>query len=243
MTAAANNPLYQAFWRQLLPATRWRELALLISGSPEVTSAELLRWLAERCGFVCAVDSGADRARAAGITPDLLIGDFDSIEPLTLEGYRQEGVKLKRFDPYKDASDLELAIAELSHRGVRALVGAQVLGGRTDHALAALGNFVQARDLQTALIADRQAVVFLSAEGMRKSLELDFANAAKPAVLSLIPFGGAARVSECGTEWELHDVLLEPTSSRGISNAIIAEQLHISVTQGDLLVIFQYELC
>ena len=55
--------------------------------------------------FVICTDGGYDIASAHGIKPDLLLGDFDSIE-----SELPKNVKIERFSPEKDYTDLDLAL-------------------------------------------------------------------------------------------------------------------------------------
>ncbi|MSX96115.1 MAG: hypothetical protein F2739_06180, partial [Actinobacteria bacterium] len=60
--------------------------------------------------IVITADSGAVYARAAGLSIDIAVGDFDSIPPLLLEELESAGVRVERHPVAKDATDLELAI-------------------------------------------------------------------------------------------------------------------------------------
>jgi thiamine pyrophosphokinase len=216
--------------------------ALLVSGSPRGVPPAFGLRLAEAADFVVAVDSGAEMVRAAGVAPDLLLGDFDSIAADTLAGYRAAGVELSPHDAYKDATDIELALAELWRRGFAALLATNVLGGRIDHELASLGSLVAAaeRGADVAVIEEGETCVFLSANGGRASLRLDFSDSVRPAFISLIPWGGATTVSINGVEWPLDHAVLASTSSRGVSNVLRDDCLAVEVHVGTAVVVFEF---
>lgn len=52
---------------------------VIISGSPD-TSVEEIKTLCTDDDFIVCADSGYTFARKAGLNPDLIIGDFDSLE-------------------------------------------------------------------------------------------------------------------------------------------------------------------
>ena len=53
------------------------KVLLVLAGEPPDES--LLAWRAEEADFVIAVDGGMNALIHAGIQPDLLVGDFDSL--------------------------------------------------------------------------------------------------------------------------------------------------------------------
>jgi thiamine pyrophosphokinase len=171
------------------------------------------------------------------------LGDFDSVSPQTLEHFRAKGVESVTYDAYKDSSDLELALSVLRQRGFETVIATNVLGGRIDHELAALGNLAAfaERGTRVVLAEENESCVFLSAfEGCAESaLELEFSSAPAPSVISLIPWGGEAVVSIQGVEWELDHATLVPASSRGVSNVVASSRVAITVHKGTAIVVLQ----
>ena len=91
--------------------------------------AEELRGAGE-C-FVVAADSGLVTARALGIEPDLVVGDFDSYG-----GPLPENVEILRVPAEKDVTDTVLACEIAVERGCNSLTILGGTGGRADHSLA-----------------------------------------------------------------------------------------------------------
>ena len=109
-----------------MPDGKTGKIALICNGA-----INDYRWLArelERYGVLIAVDGGADHLRRAGLRPDLVVGDMDSIvEPFGPD------VPVSLYPERKDASDMELAVRHalaLEHSSID-VYGA--LGGREDH--------------------------------------------------------------------------------------------------------------
>jgi thiamine pyrophosphokinase len=224
--------------------------ALVVSGSPVRGGGARIAQLAKTASAVVAVDSGAEALRAVGITPNLLLGDFDSIRWETLEAFRATGVELSAHDAYKDATDLELALNELCRRGYTDVVATNALGGRIDHELATLGNLAAAAEqgMAVSLIEEGESCVFLSAAGGRHTLRLSDVSGRgvtgsgslmPVSFISLIPWGGEATVSVRGVEWELNHAVLVPASSLGVSNVPRASHVDVEVHAGTTIVVLE----
>jgi len=107
---------------------------LVIAGG--LTREDLVLDEVSRAGMVVAADSGMAVLRKAGIVPDALVGDFDSLDASAVLDAQSAGVTVLRFPVEKDKTDTELALDFLHAQGFREarLLGA--LGGpRLDHAL------------------------------------------------------------------------------------------------------------
>jgi len=198
-----------------------------------------LRELVSQTDFTLALDSGADFLTAAGLVPDLLLGDFDSISQDGLARLEASGVPVARHDAYKNATDVELGIEELYLRGYRRFIATNVLGARTDHALGSLAALAEAafnRGMQVTLRDERETCYFVSGTTEDKVLELEFLEQ-PPSYVSLISWGGPSTVSLKGTEWELDHFTLTPYSARGVSNELRSSVLHLEVHKNSATVL------
>lgn len=79
--------------------------------------------------FVIAADSGYHTAKALGVTPDLLVGDMDSIAEIP------ENVPIHRVKAEKDDTDTMLAVSIALDMGAREISIVGGGGGRADHLL------------------------------------------------------------------------------------------------------------
>ena len=77
--------------------------------------------------YVIAADSGYDTAVKLGITPDLLVGDMDSIREVP------DGVELFRVKAEKEDTDTMLAIKIAKEKGGEHITVIGGAGGRADH--------------------------------------------------------------------------------------------------------------
>lgn len=189
-------------------------------------------------GLVVAADGGATRALAAGLLPDLVVGDADSLGPAGLEAVREAGIPVELAAVAKDESDLELAVLAAVARGATRLTILGALGGpRFDHALANAWLLAH-----PALVG--QATVLLDA-AIRVRL-LDASVSPASAVLrgrlgdlvSLFPFGAdAAGVVTAGLSFPLRDEPLWFGPARGLSNVRADPEARVSLRAGRLLIV------
>jgi len=92
--------------------------------------------LLAQADFLIAADGGANHCTRLGITPDILLGDLDSIKPPILAKLESEGVAIHRHPARKDATDLELALNLAVEKGAQTIWLIGALGGRWDMSLA-----------------------------------------------------------------------------------------------------------
>lgn len=180
---------------------------------------------------VIAADDGATTALAFGLTPDLVIGDLDSIQPATLDELRRRNVPFETHPRDKNATDGQLAIerAVVFQPSELHLVG--FLGGpRLDQALANVLLLTEI-DLPTVLLdAQNECRLLRDASALSWSSEPD-------EVVSLIPI--TPRVEGVRTEglrWPLSGETLFLGDTRGISNEPGEARARVSIQAGRLLV-------
>lgn len=194
----------------------------IICGAPCESLDELKR-LAE--GFIIAADRGIDYCAAAGIKPDLAVGDFDSASSLP------SGVECVRVSPIKDDTDAALAAEIAVERSFGELRFLCALGGRLDHS-----------------IANIQLLYSLKEKGVRGELYGGGARAffavgesvsipKNGGYLSVFAYGETAEVSETGVKYPLDRKALTNNFPLGVSNEITADFAVVSVHSGAALII------
>jgi len=207
--------------------------ALLVAAAPVPGSVALVARLAASSDLVIAVDGGGAVCLEAEVIPDVVLGDFDSLSAEQLESLRSRGARVVEFSAKKDATDLELAIAEARAAGATQLVVTCATAGRLDHTLAVVGALARSTELRPEIEEPQLSAWMLSADG-RNELRLGPLGA----TVSLVALLGSAVVSVSGVEWPLDRAVLPPSSGLGVSN-IVSEEAGCCVTvhQGVLLVL------
>lgn len=200
---------------------------LVVCGSPVVASADLLRQLAGECDHVVAVDRGLDALLGAGLGCDVYVGDADTVSDAgrALVDAATE-FEVERHDPYKDYTDLALALDSVRRRWPGAeVVATCATGGRPDMALSVLGLLAGYENAPVWIAEDKVVARFLRA-GESWTIE-----GAEGKTFSIIAIAPNTEVSEHGLEWELDHSPLGLLADTGISN-IVKGTAKIAVHQG-----------
>ena len=200
---------------------------LVVCGSPVVASPELLRHLAGECDHIVAVDRGLDALLGAGLGCDLYVGDADTVSDAGRALVDAAATfEVERHDPYKDYTDLALALDSVRRRWPGAeVVATCATGGRPDMALSVLGLLAGYEDAPVWIAEDKVVARILHA-GESWTIE-----GAEGKTFSIIAIAPNTEVSERGLEWELDHSPLGLLADTGISN-IVRSTAKITVHMG-----------
>lgn len=187
---------------------------LVVCGSPVVASADLLRRLAEVCDHVVAVDRGLDALLGAGLGCNVYVGDADTVSDAGRALVdAAEAFEVERHDPYKDYTDLALALDSVRRRWPGAeVVATCATGGRPDMELSVLG-LLAGYEGAPVWIAEDKVVSRILRAGESWAIE-----GAEGKTFSIIAIAPNTEVSEHGLEWELDHAPLGLLADTGISN-------------------------
>ena len=205
--------------------------AIFLNGSPD--SSDLLRSVAGRADLIVAADGGARFALEAGVVPDLVVGDMDSLgEDLALEVERR-GAFLERHPVRKDRMDGQLAVLAARERGATAADLLCAVGGRLG-ALFAVPQILLAAErigLRSTVVADRGRIFVIEAGS--RTVQGDPQDS-----VSIFPLSGPATgVTLESMEYPLENASLEPGDTLGFHNELIGRKASVSVEEGALLVV------
>ena len=207
---------------------------LVVCGSPVVASPELLRQLTGECDHVVTVDRGLDALLGAGLSCDVYVGDADTVSD---EGRAlvdaATNFEVERHNPYKDYTDLALALDTIRRRWPGAeLYATCATGGRPDMALSVLGLLSAYEDAPVWICEDEVTARILHQD------ETWGIEGAEGKTFSIIAIAPETVVSEHGLEWELDHSPLGLLADTGISNIVRGTatiQVHQGVAIGYLL--------
>jgi thiamine pyrophosphokinase len=181
---------------------------------------------------VLAADSGADHALALGLRVDELIGDLDSVQPQSIDAVAAAGGAIERHPAAKDHTDLELALLRAVDRGPERIIVIGGHGARDDHHLAnrlllaspwLAGTDVIAWSGRARIAVVRSRTTFGGPGG---------------SLLSLFAVGGpAGPIQTSGLRYPLRGEILEPGSTRGVSNELVATGAEVMTDGGVLLAV------
>lgn len=181
----------------------------------------------EKEDYLIAADGGLCHLQALGLTPDAIIGDFDSL------GYTPENAAV--FPVEKDDTDAMLAVRKALELGFsEILLYGGLDGPRLDHTLA---------NLQTLqFLTDRGAVGYLIGNDyiatVVKGGRLSFPKSAS-GILSVFCLGEpAAGVTLTGLKYPLTDGTLTADFPLGVSNHFTGSPAAVEVRTGSVLILY-----
>lgn len=182
----------------------------------------------EEGDLLLAADGGLTHLERRGLTPHLIVGDFDSL------GRVPEGDNIIRHPVEKDDTDTMLAIKTGLERGYRDFVLYGCLGGRLDHTYANLQalTFLARRGASGWLLGEGLAVTAI------RNGRLDFAPEHEGVISVFCPNGEARGVTLTGLHYPLRDAVLTSAFPLGVSNRFTGEAASVSVEDGTLLVMW-----
>lgn len=179
---------------------------------------------------IFAADCGAASALSMGITPEVVIGDFDSLQKETISLLKKQHVRFVSTSPEKDETDTQLAINYAITQGAAtiSLIGG-IEGNRIDHAIANISLTYNSKvpisivnGPSKSWVAAGPAIVSL--QGKKNDL------------LSLIPLSQI--VTHIKTQGLFYPLLAEPLYfgiPRGVSNVFAEKDITVSFESGLLL--------
>ncbi len=174
----------------------------------------------EEYSFVIAADKGYKYAFQLGISPDLIIGDFDTATSPSVTEKKNELIILP---PEKDMTDTEAAldIAATKHPSSITILGG--LGGRFDHTMGNIA-LLSKYDLPIKIKDEKNSVTLLR-PGKYFVAKDDYK------YISLVPFTpSVSGLSISGVKYTLKDAELTHDNTLGISNEITETSSNTSLT-------------
>ena len=174
--------------------------------------------------IVCA-DGGYDLLAKRGITPDILIGDLDSIaetKPVASE--------IMRYEPMKNQTDGELAIRHICDQGYDHINIYGAFGGRIDHVY---GNFVLLNialncNVSARCIGKHSTAYMCNGKVSLKNIVGN--------TVSIVPFGDSVHIMDSkGLAYPIDDLVIDKYTTIGISNEAVSD-VSLKIVDGIALI-------
>jgi thiamine pyrophosphokinase len=214
---------------------------VIVSGG-HIEDAFAVKWIKEhQYEYMIAVDRGMEFFHRNGLTPDLIVGDFDSVSSKVLDFYRgSTETQMITLNPIKDDTDTEFAIHKAIEKGATTITLLGATGSRLDHVLAnmeLLGiTFRHDRGDGTRVemdIIDSHNRIYMTDQSIELKKDRQFGK-----YVSLIPVTMEVKgLTLIGFKYPLYNHTLKKFTSLGISNEITESVAAIAFKEGILLVI------
>lgn len=208
---------------------------LIVTGG-QIDDSFAIRWISEHSFDVMAAsDSGMEFFRRNDLTPDIIIGDFDSVNVDTLEYFKKkEDIEWVKLNPMKDDTDTEAAIRLALDKGAENITLLGATGSRIDHMLANIELLGIGIEIKIPMqIIDSHNRIRMTDSGMTIRKDEQFGK-----FVSLIPYSMKVdNVCLTGFKYPLENYCMRKFNSLGISNEITADEAQISFTDGIMVVV------
>lgn len=200
-----------------------------IIGSVEIKNQ---KFYPKPADFVIAADGGYANLIKLGVKPDILVGDFDSLESVP------KGVEIIRLPKEKNDTDTLYAVRLGLEKGYKHFHIYGGIGGRLDHTIA---------NIQTlAFIAEQGGIGYLIGGGYTitviKNSKISF-DSAKKGIISVFCVGEKAEgVFLTGLKYPLTDYTMTKSIPIGVSNEFTGTESTVEVRNGMLAVMWNNEI-
>lgn len=205
--------------------------AVILANGVPPTAATVARVLEGASVFVCA-DGGANAARALGVRPDAIIGDFDSADAVTLEHFATVP-RIASEDP--ETTDTEKAIEYLLSRdSYDEITLLAASADRLDHVLGHVALLRRFAGRAPLVLEDDHARSWLAGGPKGGVVEFDVPVGT---TVSFFAVGAPAEgVTTVGFRYALADQRLFLGELDSVSNLTTARPARIRIGRGELLV-------
>ncbi len=181
--------------------------------------------------IICC-DGGMRHAKKLGITPDYIVGDFDSVSQEVLEYYKKQNIELKQVPCRKDETDMELGINHAIEIGADDITLIGGIGSRMDHTLANvfLLIMINKKGINGRLVNENNVITLCDGK-------CDI-HGKKGDLVSFLPITAQVHgVTTMGLEYPLHNATLYMDSPLGVSNVMEGEHSSYTFNEGLALII------
>lgn len=181
--------------------------------------------------FVIAADAGIRYLEQCGITADLVIGDFDSLEQAPTHP------NMKALNAEKDDTDMLAAVREGIKAGYSSFHIYCGMGGRIDHTIANMQilAYLSQNKMQGFLFGKDSIITAIT----NRELSFDPIPSGYISIFSYTEKSEGVYLN--GLKYKLENASLTNTYPLGVSNEFIGEESSISIDSGTLLIVFPIE--
>ncbi len=197
----------------------------IIIASGKSINKEIFNDIYAENDFIICADGGLNYLDSLSMTPNLIVGDFDSVDKSLLVKYNN--VKIRKFLPEKDFTDTEIAVEEAISSGYKEIVIFGATGTRLDHTMAnimLIERYIKL-NIDIKIIDDNNYIQILN-----KNIILD---KKEGYYLSIIPITDYIEgITLRGLKYPLNNVKVKRGSTLCISNEVIDANAEILITSG-----------
>jgi thiamine pyrophosphokinase len=177
--------------------------------------------------IICA-DGGANSAQKLGITPDYIIGDFDSIKSEVVEIFKNKStfIKYKR----QNDTDVEKCLKYAIKKKYKEVILLGVTGDRLDHTICNLGIVIKYyQQIKTFIVAENSFLIPTNRNIIIKSLPGE--------TISIYAFDLNTKITSSGLKYSLKNTALPFGVRESTSNVSNRSIVKLNVKNGIIFII------
>ena len=202
----------------------------VIVGGVKINNTAQIKEYIDESDFVIACDSGITSCKELGITPNLIVGDFDSHEKPDTE------IETITLPTAKDDTDTMFAAKEAVNRGFGEVVLLGAVGDRIDHTLANVYilSYLQNEGVKGLIVDDFSEMLIIGKNGQNTGKISDIYG-----YFSLICLEGKVEgVTIKNAKFPLENGIITPNHQYATSNEVLpGEVAEVSIEKGSTLLV------
>ena len=181
----------------------------------------------QKSDLIIAADGGLRHLEKAGINPDIIVGDFDSL------GADPIGENVIRLKPEKDITDMDAAVSIGLEKGFTHFKIYGALGGRIDHSYANIQLIasLSQKNIKAEIFGDDSYISAIHNGSIKF-------NSDYKGYISVFSHSDICRgVTIEGLKYKLNDAELKNIFPLGVSNEFVGKPSRITVKDGTIIII------
>lgn len=208
---------------------------IIVTGGNKPSKKRILEFLKED-DFIIGSDSGCNCLREYNITPNLILGDFDSVDESVLEYFKNKKVNIMKYPSDKDYSDTHLAYEEGVKLGGSEFIIFGATGSRLDHTLGNIGLLLIGEKNNTPItIIDNNNRIYIKEKDFK--IKGSFGENVSFHALSEEVIGFTIR----DAKYNIENYTLKLLEPRAISNEFLEKEISVSFKGGKILVLHSFD--
>ncbi len=203
--------------------------AVIVSGG-SMPEANIIKPYINEDSILIACDKGLNYVYGAGFVPDVILGDFDSVDVEVLDYYKAMGKELFTYPVRKDSTDTELGIIMALEKGAEDIVLLGCSGTRLDHTLANIQIMLPLlkKGIRARLIDEHNIVELVDSQLLIENK--------KGSYISLLPLTQKVEgITSEGLDYPLDNMDIDMGTSLTVSNVVVADKASVTVKKGVII--------
>lgn len=204
---------------------------VIVTGGNKPSKQLLCNYIKD-ADLIMGSDKGSEYLYDYNVMPQVVLGDFDSINKDKLKKIEEEKIEVIKFPPEKDYTDTEIAIMEAIKRGSRVIYLLGAIGTRMDHTLGNIGLLLTTKKKGAELIiVDEHNKMYLADKKMSIYGECG-------ETISFHALSDIVKDFEIkGAKYNLESYDMNLLDPRAVCNEFLDTPINIKFKSGELLII------